>query len=379
MIEISCIQAWAFRSPTQRPVATSFGIMHDRPAVIVRVEDREGTFGWGEIWANWPAAGAEHRVRLLQMDVAQLLIGTRAQTPGEIFHRLDSETRIRAVQCGEIGPFAQVIAGLDIAIWDLAARQAGVPLRRLIRADAPDKVPAYASGIQISVADDLLPTARAAGHNRFKLKVGFDMENDIGAVHRIQSGLAAHEIIACDANQAWTLDQARSFVAGVGDTPLQWLEEPLPVFAPASAWRDLSKMCRIPLAGGENIIGEPDFAQAIQAGCLSVIQPDVAKWGGITGCLAVARQAVADGRRYFPHFLGAGIGLAASAELLAGVGSGGLLEVDINANPLRSMFFDNGQEPVADGNWQCTEAPGLGIEHLPDGLSQFETLAVEIT
>ena len=379
MTEITRIEAWAFRSPTRKPVATSFGIMHDRPAVLVRVEDREGAFGWGEIWANWPAAGAEHRVRLLQMDVAHLVLGRAAGTPAGMFGRLDAETRIRAVQCGEIGPFAQVIAGLDIAIWDLTARRAGLPLRRLIRADAPDSVPAYASGIQIAAATDLMALARRDGHHRFKLKVGFDMARDIAAVRDIQSTLAPPDLIACDANQAWTPREARTFLEGVADLPLHWLEEPLPVFAETAQWRALAQASPIPLAGGENVIGERDFADVIEAGHLSVIQPDVAKWGGVSGCLAVAQQALTRGRRYFPHFLGAGIGLAASAELLAGAGGDGLLEVDVNANPLRSLFFDGGREPVSDGAWRCTEKPGLGIERLPDGISEFETLHVEMT
>ena len=57
-IELARIEAWAFRCPTTRTVATSFGIMHDRPAVFVRIEDVDGAVGWGEIFANWPAAGA---------------------------------------------------------------------------------------------------------------------------------------------------------------------------------------------------------------------------------------------------------------------------------------------------------------------------------
>ncbi|MGC1429525.1 MAG: mandelate racemase/muconate lactonizing enzyme family protein [Albidovulum sp.] len=378
MINIARIQAWCLRSPTKKPVATSFGVMHDRPAVLVRVEDRDGAFGWGEIWANWPAAGAEHRVRLLEMDFAHLVLGASAETPTEFFHMLDAQTRIRAVQCGEVGPFAQVIAGLDIAVWDMAARRAGLPLRRLIRAGAPDCVPAYASGIQIAASGDLMPRARAEGHQRFKLKVGFDMDADIAAVHDIQAGLADHELIACDANQAWSLEQAQEFVTGVADVPLHWLEEPLPVFADAAAWLTLANGSAIPLAGGENIIGTSDFDHAIKAGVLSVIQPDVAKWGGVTGCLAVARNALANGRRYFPHFLGAGIGMAASAELLAGVGGDGLLEVDVNDNPLRSLFFD-GQEPVSDGMWTCGDGPGLGIDGIPDGLMQFQTLHTEIS
>lgn len=377
MIDIARIQAWAFRSPTKKPVATSFGVMHDRPAVLVRVEDRDGAIGWGEIWANWPAAGAEHRVRLLEMDIAYLALEAVAETPAELFRKLDAQTKIRALQCGEVGPFAQVIAGLDIAVWDMAARRAGLPLRQLIRADAPDRVPAYASGIQITAAGDLMPRARAAGHQRFKLKVGFDMGSDISAVREIQAGLKDHELIACDANQAWSLAQAQAFVTGVADVPLHWLEEPMPVFADPAQWRTLAQNSPIPLAGGENIIGEADFDQAIKAGVLSVIQPDVAKWGGITACLAVARNALANGRRYFPHFLGAGIGIAASAELLAGAGGDGLLEVDVNDNPLRSSFFED-QEPVADGMWTCGNGPGLGIDHIPDALAQFQTLYAEM-
>ena len=87
MTEIARIQAWAFRCPTKKPVATSFGVMHDRPAVLVRVEDSDGSFGWGEIWANWPAAGAEHRVRLLQMDIADLVLGQQATSPADLFYQ----------------------------------------------------------------------------------------------------------------------------------------------------------------------------------------------------------------------------------------------------------------------------------------------------
>ena len=378
MIDIARIQAWAFRCPTKRPVATSFGVMHDRPAVLIRVEDRDGAFGWGEIWANWPAAGAEHRVRLLEMDLAHLVLDTKAASPEEFFRKLDTLSRIRAVQCGEVGPFAQVIAGLDIALWDMAARRRGLPLRHLIRAAAPNSVPAYASGIQIAAASDLVPHARTDGHLRFKLKVGFDLEAEIAAVCDIQAGLAEHELIACDANQAWSLEQSRQFVTGVAVVPLHWLEEPLPVFADTTQWQALADHSTIPLAGGENIIGDADFNCAIKSGHLSVIQPDMTKWGGVSGCLAVARNTLANGRRFFPHFLGAGIGMAASAELLAGVGGDGLLEVDVNDNPLRSIFFDGG-EPVADGMWKCSDGPGLGIDDVPDGLEQLQTLYTEIS
>ena len=91
----------------------------------------------------------------------------------------------------------------------------------------------------------------------------------------------------------------------------------------------------------------------------------------------MAKTALGAGRRYFPHFLGAGIGLAASAELLAAVGGDGLLEVDVNDNPLRSLFFD-GTEPVSEGKWICNNRVGLGVETLPSALNQYQTLFAEM-
>ena len=80
-MSIARLNVHVFRAPTPAPVATSFGVMRDRPAVFVRVEDRDGAFGWGEIFANWPIAGAEHRARLLIEDIADLRIGLTGVSP----------------------------------------------------------------------------------------------------------------------------------------------------------------------------------------------------------------------------------------------------------------------------------------------------------
>ena len=82
-------------------------------------------------------------------------------------------------------------------------------------------------------------------------------------------------------------------------------------------------------------------------------------------------------RRYCPHFLGGGLGLIASAELLAATGGDGKLEVDVNPNPLRSAFFE-GVEPVSAGQLTCSDAPGLGVEAIPESLAEFVTLHREI-
>ena len=117
----------------------------------------------------------------------------------------------------------------------------------------------------------------------------------------------------------------------------------------------------MPLAAGENSLGRDAFDAAIAARALAVVQPDIAKWGGISGCWPVIERLRAAGLRYCPHYLGAGIGLAASAHLLAAVGGDGLLEVDANPNPLRSALCP-GLERVGDGFASLGTAPGIGIE-----------------
>ncbi|RIA47331.1 mandelate racemase/muconate lactonizing enzyme family protein [Dichotomicrobium thermohalophilum] len=374
-VKLNRIEAFVYRVPIEEPVATSFGIMRDRPAVFVRVEDSEGGHGWGEIFANWPAAGAEHRANLLARDVADTALGLPLTHPSDLYRALTARTHTAMVQSGEFGPFRQVIAGLDTAVWDLFARRAGLPLCRFLDAGAAMRVPAYASGIALRGAEPVIAGARAAGFWAFKVKVGFDTANEAEEINRLSGTLTEGERLFADANQAWSGPEAANFLAGVADGALGWLEEPLPVDAPEEAWRTLAGHSHVPLAGGENIAGREAFEHVISEGLLSVIQPDVAKWGGVTECFAVARAALAARRTYCPHFLGGGIGLLASAHLLAAAGGDGLLEVDVNPNPLRATIASPATH-VGDGTWTLDAAPGLGVDALPDELARFQTLRV---
>lgn len=377
-ITLSRITVTAYRVPIASPVATSFGVMHNRPAVFVRLEDSDGAFGWGEIFANWPAAGAEHRARLVVEDMADLLLGQSFDSAPDLFNQLTEKTHIRALQCGEWGPFRQVIAGLDTAMTDLEARRAGLPVARFLNADAAHSVPCYASGIAIAQAETQIAQSQEAGFSAYKVKVGFDLTRDTDLLARLFSTIRPEETLCADANQAWTLPEAERFVAICADLPLGWLEEPLPADAPLTQWSTLADQCSVPLAGGENITGTGGFADAIATGVFGVVQPDIAKWGGFSGCWPVA-QAIQDaGQRYCPHFLGGGIGLIASAHLLAAARGDGLLEVDVNPNPLRDSF-DLWRDAPSDAQMPISGAPGLGITDLPDAISPFVTFEKTLT
>lgn len=372
---IERVEVFCFRVPVKVPVATSFGVMRDRPAVFVKLTDKTGCFGWGEIFANWPAAAAEHRAQLLVQDICDLVVGVRVEKAGDLFDRLTAQTHIRALQSGEWGPFRQVIAGLDIALQDLFARQRGVSLARFLDPAAADAVPTYASGIAIGAAPALIEQARAAGHSAYKVKIGFEGARDLDALGAVSESLHEGEHLMADVNQAWSVDQALSHAPRIDALKLGWLEEPIRADLSVAEWGKLAHGLKSPLAGGENITGHADFDAAIAARHLSVVQPDIVKWGGISGCGAVARRVMDAGSRYCPHFLGGGIGLIASAHLLAAVGGDGMLEVDVNPNPLRDAF--DGARVQQDGKFALGATAGLGIEHLPAELSQYQTLALE--
>lgn len=359
-LRLARLDALVYRVPLARPIPNSFGSLRDRPTVLVRAEDRDGAIGWGEIWCNFPPPGAEHRARLLRDIVAPLALAQPFAGPEDLYQRLDRATHVMAIQGGEPGPFAQVVAGVDIAVHDLVARRAGAPLWRHLGGHSPT-MRCYASGLNPDDGVDVALARRAEGHRAFKLKVGFGRERDVANAQRLRAALGSGAEIMVDANQAWPLATALAMARELAPAGLAWLEEPLAADRPLEEWRELAAASSVPLAAGENLRGEGQFEAHIRSGALAVVQPDIAKWGGFTGCARVARAALAAGRRYCPHFLGGNVGLVASAHLLAALGGDGLLEIDANENPVQRMVFGPALT-LADGRVTLAEKPGLGFE-----------------
>jgi len=352
------VRARVYRAPVDAPVVTSFGVMRDRPMVLVAVEDEDGVVGWGEAWCNFPAVGAEHRARLVESLIAPLVEGRTFETPQEAFRLLTSKTAVLALQSGESGPIAQAIAAVDIAIWDLAARRAGEPLWRMLGGQSP-RLRVYASGINPDSPERMALARREEGYTAFKLKVGFGADRDLANLRALRLALGDKAQLMADANQGWSLDQAAEIAPRLQDFDLRWLEEPLRADAPWNDWKVLARHTRIALAAGENIASDDGFDAALHAEALDVVQPDMAKWGGFSGCLPVAKRVLAAGLRYCPHYLGGGVGLLASAHLLAAAGGDGLLEIDANPNPLRTRLAGPAGD-VHDGCVTLDGSAGLG-------------------
>jgi D-galactarolactone cycloisomerase len=370
-------ECFVCRAPIEKPVINAFGSMAERVAVFVRLTDADGVSGWGEIWSNFPTIGAEHRAKLFHSFIAPRLIGRSISDPAAFWAETDRALHLWGLQAGEPGAFAAALSGADLALHDLAARRAGVPLWRWLGGEDAGPVPVYASGLNPDTqALAQVEAARSEQHRSFKIKIGFGEARDLATLRPVFAGLKTGERIMVDINQGWELRTATRMVRVLDEFPLTWIEEPLAADRPSWEWSQVAGASSAPIAAGENIRGALEFHRALREHHLGFVQPDCCKWGGLSATLPVARAIVASGRAYCPHFLAGGIGQLASLHLLAAVRGDGLLEIDANPNPLRSRLIDPVLR-IKDGMVTPPTTPGLGIEPDIEALSDFVVLKLE--
>ena len=362
MIDLASITLTLLRAPVTRPMRTAFSLLTERPALLVRLEDREGAIGWGEAYCNFPPGSGEHRMRLLQSIFVPRIEGRRFESPEVLYTHLTATTRVLSLQTGELGPFAQCICGIDIAAWDLVARRADQTLREALGGPKTSTVPAYLSGLDPDGPERLAEAGWAQGHRAFKMKLGFGRELDLRNAEAMRKTLGDRVPIAMDVNQVWDEAETLAMAPRLAPFTPAWLEEPLPADTPFPKWQRLARHCPLPLAAGENLRGEAIFDEAIATGAFRVLQPDPVKWGGLTALRRVAARITGAGLRFCPHYLGSGLGLVAAAQLTAAVGGPkSMVEVDENENPLRERLATP-FPTFANGYMSLPAGPGLGIE-----------------
>ena len=384
-VQVTAVDGLLLRAPMDTPLKNSFRTLTERFALMVRVRDADGQQGWGEVWCNYPPHGAQARKALLDDVVAPMLLARPADTPPGHLRALESAARVPALVSGDVGSFAQVLAGVDQALWDLAARRLGMPLWQLLRrcagVEAPDpglpRVRAYASGLAGVTAPGLATANAEAGHRAFKLKVGFGAREDEAVCEALRAAIGEQAPLMLDANQRWDLARAREAAGALARWRPLWLEEPMPADTPWADWQALAAGGGIALAAGENLRDRPGFAAAWASRSLYALQPDPGKWGGFSGVLplaaAVARAAAAGEQApmFCPHWLGGGVGLVVAQHLAAVVPAGhAWLEVDANPNSLRTEFLPEGWG-VEEGEATLPAGAGLGFEPDETALRRF--------
>ena len=326
--------------------------------------------GWGEAWCNFPGVGAEHRARLVDSVFAPIATGRPFESPRALFEELTRATAVLAIQCGEPGPIAQSIAAIDLAAWDLVARRAGMPLWRLL-GGTTDRVAVYASGLNPDGPERLAVERRTAGHTRFKLKVGFGEGRDLANLRALRESPRQRRDVdestptraghwrrprpwsASSRHSTCSGSRSRCAPTGRGTNGSSW-PTPVPCRWPQARTSPVATRSRPRCPAARSPSSSPMPPSGAASAATSMWSPTIA----------------AAGRRYCPHFLGGGVGLLASAHLLAGTGGDGWLEIDANPNPLRSLL----EGPIAvidDGTAVLGDAPGIGIDRLPAEIERF--------
>ena len=360
-LNIVKVEPVLLHAPIDTQVMTSFGALTKRAVLLVRVEDGDGAVGWGEVFGNFPMHGAENRAHLIRDYLAPITLAESWDTPAAAFAAMTQATHIMTIQTGEPGAFAQAIAGVDIALWDLAARRAGKPLWRLLGGQG-DTIPVYASGLNPRGFEGIVEGKLEEGYTAFKVKIGFGRDTDLAALAGVRRLIGQYRLMT-DVNQSWDLETACGNWPEYSQFDLTWIEEPIAADQGLDSWRRIAALPGAPLAAGENLLGDVQFDDYIAAKVLAVVQPDMCKWGGFTKTLPLARRIIAAGQSYCPHFLAGAIGLLASGHCLAAAGGGGMLEIDANPNPLREQLT-GGLPAIVDGNMTLPTGAGLGA--IPD-------------
>ncbi|WP_283257983.1 mandelate racemase/muconate lactonizing enzyme family protein [Brachybacterium kimchii] len=345
----------------------SFSQLSARRTFLVEVH-AGGAIGIGESWINYPNWGATERLATLLEGVAPLALGRDAEDPGDVLDTLITALDGVGRQWGARGPIWQAISGLDIALWDLKGRLAGVPLAALI-GPRRESVPAYASGVGPTKVRELTERAAEMGLGAVKTKVGFGADTDRATIAAVRETAPDMRVFA-DANQAWTFEEAVENATWLRDAGVEWLEEPVSGDSPQDLVA-LHEATDMPLSGGENVYGLENLVRYAGTEGLIHVQPDVAKSGGLTIPLRLAERLPGTGCALSPHWYAGAIGLRASITLATTVEQAGWIELDVRDNPLRDALVTDGF-PLSDGAISLPSAHGLVGDLDPDAVDRFQ-------
>ena len=242
------------------------GTWNTLETVLVRIITEDGTEGWGEAFGYFCGAAVK---AMLDRSVVPLLIGVEAGDPEAISDLLQR----RLALFGRYGITIFALSGVDLALCDLKAQAAGVPLHRLLGTQMRDQVTAYASLVRYgdaAVAAEFTRRARREGYDYIKLHENTRAEIDACYAVREDARMMV------DVNCSWSVDEAHEMAAHLADLGTFWLEEPT---FPPEDMSPLSGIARagagVPLSGGENLCTAYQFREMIACGAVRYPQPSV--------------------------------------------------------------------------------------------------------
>lgn len=326
--------------------------------LLVRVTTDDGLVGWGEAFGHSIAPATKVTIDEL---VAPMVLGADAGDIAGIAHRCN-----RALHMfGRNGSFAYALSGLDLALWDLAGKAAGLPVHRLLGGAVRDEVDAYASLLVYGLAPVTAAKAAAAvadGFRHVKLH-----ESTTAPVLAARDAVGPDVSLMLDPNCAWSAEEALRLAPALRAADLRWVEDAI---WPPEDHRSMRRLrdAGVRVAAGENTGTLFDFARLLERDAVDVVQPDVTKIGGITEWRKVDALAEANGVFVSPHSACYGPGFLATVHLLAARPEPSVLE---RMHLRLEADLYPGLTDAIDGRVRVPTAPGLGPDPDPDVIARY--------
>lgn len=296
---IVSVETYALAVPLVQPLADSTAALKSWIVPVVEIRTADGRVGTGISGVH---CGPELLCHVIDQYYAPALVGASSEDILGTWKRL---YWLPTHWIGRAGVVHMALSMVDIALWDLAAQRAGVPLWRLLGGSA-DPIETYNTDggwLNLSVAEVVRDVGSLIdrGWRRVKIKVGkADWREDTARVRAVRKAVGSDITVMADANQRWDLATAQRIMPVLAEAELDWIEEPVHA-DDLGAHQRLQAVGTVDVAAGESLYSYHAFAGFMAADALRVVQPDVTRLGGVTEWLQVAHQAAGRSLRLVPH------------------------------------------------------------------------------
>ncbi len=331
--------------------------------LITTVETDAGFKGTG--WSYTLGMGGSAIRELINSYLTPVVVGHDPHDVERIWTRCWQELHAN----GSGGFTTLAIAPIDIALYDILAQAANVPLYQLM-GGYRDSIPAYGSGINLHLdGDPLLEHMEgylARGFHAVKMKVGRDNpEEDVERVRSVRKLIGPQNKLLLDANQKWTPGEAVRCASMLEPFDIFWLEEPI-LADDVPGHARIRNTVHTSIAAGETLFTRYQFADYIRAGALDVVQADIPRVGGFTEWLKIAKLAESNNLPVSPHFA-----MELSVHALCSV-PGGLVLEDVQGGSLTELGLLEEPFTVQNGVATPPNRPGHGIVFNQSALAKYE-------
>lgn len=330
---------------------------------LIRIETDAGITGWGEVDSCPDAVKAIVDAPLSHQictGLARVLIGQDPRSIEVCNHLLRTQANYYATG----GAAIHAMAGIDMALWDIAGQAYGQPVYRLLGGPFRTRFRAYSSVLFGDTPQATYDIARRwvdRGFTAVKFgwgPMGQNEANDNALVREARRGLGDRVDLLIDAGQCFDARTAIQRAHQFHEHRPYWLEEMLHP-ENLAGYRQLSAVSPTPIAAGESAGRLDEFLRMLDEGKLDWIQPDPGRCG-ISTMVAVGRAAIARHKRVCNHTFKSAITLAASLHVMACMPTVDVVEFCMADSPLRHEVTHETFELI-DGYTTLSDRPGLGV------------------